>query len=232
MANTRNYHCKDVEMLIASRTIAMSFKAHISELSVTRPAWTAAYADDLAARIDSVISSNLGTDARKGLRGATASLMALEIPAKKDLSFFKLQVSEDFSKDLARRDEILRLLGFSDLPIKISLASQEELVQLLFEFKTNMTEALRGEIIGKGISPVLIDNILGYAENFAKANVAQESAKGSAKLITGDMVDAFNAIHGEIMGICKIASAYYSLEPDKKEFFSFSRVLANMGGKS
>jgi hypothetical protein len=230
MAKNRNYHCKDVDMLMASRTIAESFRANISELSATRTVWTEQYATDLVARIDNAITGSLGIDAKKDLRGATAALVSIQMPAKRDVSFFKLQVSEDFKKDPARRDEILNTLGFTAYLRQGIKPGQEALVQLLYDFKTNMTGSLRQEITGKGINPSLVDNILGYAETYRQANLLQESLKGSTKIITGDLLDTFNGIYNEIIGICKIASAYYRYEPIKKERFSFSKVLANMGG--
>ncbi|NJK95310.1 MAG: hypothetical protein HC905_10690 [Bacteroidales bacterium] len=51
MAINRNYSCKDVNMLMASKTIAESFKTNISELSTTRTDWTEQYATDLILKI-------------------------------------------------------------------------------------------------------------------------------------------------------------------------------------
>jgi hypothetical protein len=76
---------------------------------------------------------------------------------------------------------------------------------------------------------VLIENILAYADNYSQANVAQENLKGSTKNITNDVVNSFNEIYDEIIGICKIAAAYYRYEAVKKEQFSFTKTLAKMG---
>ena len=51
MASNRDYSCNDVDMLMASETIAESFKANISELSKVRTDWTPAYAEKLQQRI-------------------------------------------------------------------------------------------------------------------------------------------------------------------------------------
>jgi len=53
MSKKRIYSYKDVDMLMASKTIAESFKANIAELSVTRSVWNEQYATDLITRIDS-----------------------------------------------------------------------------------------------------------------------------------------------------------------------------------
>ena len=130
----------------------------------------------------------------------------------------------------ARRDEILNNLGFARHLKKGQKGNQEALIQLLYAFKTNMTETLRQEITAKGMSATIIDNLMGYAETFRQANVAQEALKGSTKSITSEVSATFNAIYEEVIGICKIASAYYKFEPLKKEQFSFAKVISNLGG--
>lgn len=229
MATIRNYSCKDVDMLLASKTIAESFRANISELSAIRTTWTDQYALELITRIDSAISVTLGTDAKKDLREATAALFSIQVPAKRALAFVKLTISEEFKQNPARRDEILRTLGFSLYQGRGSKANQEELVQLLSNFKTNMTDSLRQEIIATGMNPALIDNILGYAETFRQANVAQESMKVNTKDLKADVIETFNGIYHEIIGICKTGMKYYAAEPLKKERFNFAKVLNNMG---
>ena len=229
MAKNRNYSYKDVDMLMASRTIAESFRANIAELSVTRTVWTEQYANDLITRIDSAIGNNIGIDAKKDLRAATSTLAGIQAPARRDVSFFKRQISEDFKKDPARRDEILTNLGFTRYFKDVMGSNQEALMQLLYAFKTNMTEALRTEITAKGMNPILITNITGYADTFREANVAQESFKGTSKNITFGIQETFNAIYDEIISICKIATGYYKYEPLKKEQFTFSKVIANLG---
>jgi hypothetical protein len=229
MAKNRNYSYKDVDMLMASKTIAESFRANIAELSATRTVWTEQYANDLIARIDTGIGNCLGVDAKKDLRGATAALVTIQAPARRDIAFLKTQIDEDFKKDPTRRNEILNTLGFTRYLRGVQDGNQESLVQLLQAFKTNMTATLRSEITAKGINPSLIDKITGYTETYRQANVAQETLKGSTKEITLDVAGTFNTIYDEIIGICKIASGYYQYEPLKKEQFTFRKVIANLG---
>lgn len=92
MAKNRTYSYKDVDMLMASKTIAESFKANLSELSTTRTDWTEQYANTLVTKIDDAIENHLGVDAKKDLRDASASLASIQVPAKRDVSYFKTQV--------------------------------------------------------------------------------------------------------------------------------------------
>jgi len=229
MAKNRTYSCKDVDMLMASKTIAESFKTNISELSTTRTDWTEQYATGLITRIDNSIETHLGIDAKKDLRNATTTLASIQVPAKRDVSYFKTQIDEDFKKETTKRDEILKNLGFAKHLRGVQKGNQESLIQLLYQFKTNMSETLRQEIIAKGLNATLIDNIIGYADTFKQANVTQETFKGSTKEITQEVTDVFNAIYDEIIGICKKASNYYQYEPLKKEQFTFAKALSNLG---
>jgi len=229
MAKNRNYSCKDVDMLMASKTIAESFKTNISELSTTRTDWTEQYATGLITRIDNAIETHLGIDAKKDLRNSTATLASIQVPAKRDVSYFKTQIEEDFKKETSKRDEILKTLGFAKHLRGVQKGNQESLIQLLYQFKTNLTDTLRQEITAKGMNVALIDNIIGYADTFKQANVTQETFKGSTKEITQEVTDVFNTIYDEIIGICKKASNYYQYESLKKEQFTFAKALSNLG---
>jgi len=229
MAKNRNYNYKDVDMLMASKTIAESFKANISELSATRTDWNIQYADGLNTRISDAIHTHLGVDAKKDLRTATSTLATMLFPAKRDISYFKTQIVDDFKKEASRRTEILKTLGFTQHLKEIQAGNQESLIQFLYTFKKNMSTELRNEIAAKGLNPALINTIAGYADAFAEANVAQESLKGTTKEITEEVSTVFNAIYDEIIGICKKASNYYQYEPLKKAQFTFAKVLSNLG---
>jgi hypothetical protein len=216
-------------MLITSKTIAESFKANLPVLAAIRSDWTEQYALDLISRIDKAIEINLGIDAKKDLRISTTNLEAIQIPAKRDVSFFKTQVDDDFKNDPSKRDEILKSLGFTKHLRDVQKSNQEALLQLLYSFRTNMSDSLRKEITAKGMNVSLIDNIIGYADIFKQANTTQENLKVTSKEISKEASDTFNAIYDEIIGICKKASNYFHYEPLKIEQFTFSRVLANLG---
>jgi len=229
MVQIRSYHTPDVHMLVASKTIAENFKRLILELGSVRTDWTSQYAESLITRIEDALNTNLGIDSKKDLRSATTIVASLQLPAKRDISFFKIQIDEDFKKDPTKKIEILKTLGFAEFLRGVQKGDQESLIQFLYAFKTNMTAELKAEITAKGLNPELIDNITGYADTFTDADVAQESLKGTTKEITQEVIDVFNAIYDEIIGICKKASKYYQYEPLKKEQFTFAKVLSNLG---
>jgi hypothetical protein len=229
MAKNRNYSYKDVDMLTASQIVAENFKSNIGELSTVRNDWTEAYANDLIGRINQNIETHLGIDAKKDLRDATSGLSGIQVAVKRDLSFFKTQIDDDFKAQPATRDEILNTLGFSKHLKNVQKGNQEALVQLLYAFKKNMTDSLRNQITGKGLSANLIDKIVDYAGTFNDANASQEGLKQSTKEISKEVAEFFNSIYNEIIGICKKVSNYYQYDAVKKEQFTFSKVISNLG---
>jgi len=215
-------------MLMASRTIMESFKANFTELSTIRTNWTEQYANELSAKTDDAIENQLGIDSKRELRNASTNLNVVIGPARRDLSSFKTQVDDDFKNDTRKLKEILKNLGITKNLRSVQKGDQEGLIELLYTFKKNMTDKLKQEITGKGMNPVLIDNINGYANTVKSANVSQETLKETTKEISSEVASVFNAIYDEIIGICKIASNFYQYEHLKKEQFTYSKVISNM----
>lgn len=221
----RIYSYKDVDMLLASKTVVKSLENGLAELSVARSSWTPEFVTALTDSIDNAIDNFLGLDKKKELRNATAQLTALQGPALRDLSFIKTQIEVDFGDDAG---DMLKALGFNNNLRDAQRGDQEALIQLLYSFKKGMTEELKTQITAKGTNPTLIDRITGYAEQINQANVTQETLKETTKAISEEAVKIFNEIYNEVIGICKIAHSFYQYEPLKRDQFAFSQVVNNM----
>ena len=219
----RIYKTKDVVMLMAAKTILQSMLANLGELSAARSNWTEAYVTALIAKIDTAIEKFLGLDKQQGLREATALLNQIVAPAMRDLAFIKTQIEVDFDNEAV---EILKTLGLNK---NLRNISQESLIQVLYAFKKGMTNPLKNSITQHGTNLVLIDNIIGYANQLQQANLGQESLKSSTQEVSQEGVDTFNAIYKEVIGIGKIASKYYKDDKLKKDQFTFSKVVKKMG---
>ncbi len=230
MTQTRVYVSKDSDMLMASKVIATSLSNQLPDLSMVRSNWTPEYAQALHTKIDTAMEDYLGLDKKKALRDATAALAEIQAPALQALQFLKTQIEVDFGEDA---NEIVKTLGYDKYLKAARAGDQEALIQLLFAFKKGMTNALKDDMVAKGTNPALIDNVIGYATQLSEANLAQESLKSTTKSVSETAVAALNEIYNEIIGICKIASAYYQHDEILKAQFTFSRVVANMnaGGK-
>ncbi|MCE4566922.1 hypothetical protein INQ51_21550 [Maribellus sp. CM-23] len=228
MPTNRNYRCKDVEMLLASKTILGSFRNHLTDLSVIRSNWNDEYATHFETKIDDATERYLGLDKKEVLRQATMQLENIQIPALRDLSFVKTQIEVDFKEQAGA---ILKKLGYGTDYKKARKGDQEALIQLLFAFRKGMDEVLSGEMAEKGINPALIERILDYAGQVSEANVLQEGLKVTTKQVSEEAVKAFMEVYNEVIGICKIASGYYVDEPLLKEEFTFSKVVGKMKKK-
>lgn len=225
MLASRTYKCKDVEMLMASKTILKSFGTNLSDLSMVRSNWTPEYASTLDTEVDAAIDNYLGLDKKKDQRNATASLIAIQEPALRNLGFIKTQIEVDFPK---QSKEIIKSLGYNKYLLDARKGNQEALTQLLYAFAKGMDGALTAKIVAKGTNPALIEAIIGYGSQLSNANVVQESLKETSKLVSEEAVVVFNKIYSDIIGICKIASSYYAYNALLKEQFTFSRVVDNM----
>ena len=221
---TRNYSIKDVDMLVTAATVTESAIANKVVLQQKRSTWADPFFDNLKLKINTATQTYLGVDSAKEMRGATQAVLAIQKNAGKDLALCKVQVEEDFKSDKTRRTEILKQLGFTDFLKKVQNDDQEALIQLLYQFKKNLTTALKDEIVNKGTAKETLDTIVTYADALIAANVTQEGNKASRKTITAAGINAFNEIHGEVMSICRIAAKFFNDDAALKDQFSFSKV--------
>lgn len=233
MNNTheRSYGIKDADMLLTASTIVKNALSQKEFLQQKRSVWKDAFFEELQKRIDHAIQTNLGFDSAKDLREATLAIHKIQKEAVRDLAQFKVQFVEDFKKDPLRRNEVLTQLGFNLYTEVRAVGNQQEVVGLLYQFKTNMSEALKKEIVDKGTSVTLIEGIIKYADFLHGANVTQEGHKGARKQHTKEAVTELNDLYSDIMSVCKIASKFYPDEPLLKELFSFNKISKGISGK-
>lgn len=220
----RDFRVKDVDFLVTASTIIENAIANKKFLQSKRATWADPYFDNLKLRIENATQAHLGVDSAKDLRQATQSLTAIQKQALAALSECKVQIAEDFKKVKIRRDEILNQLGFKTYHAKSQKEDQESLINLLYQFKTNMTAALKTEIVTQGTAAETIDEIIGYADVLKNANIDQETFKGLRKDVTASAVIEFNEIYNEVISIGKIAARFFKDKPAKKDLFSFSKL--------
>lgn len=231
-AAQRNYKTKDVDMLVTASTILESAIANKTFLQTKRSTWTDAFFDDLKAKVENAIQTYLGIDSAKDLRQATQALTDIQTKAIKDLAEAKIQITEDFKSDKTRREELLKQLGFTSYHKDAQKGDQEALINLLFQFKTNLTDTLKDEIVNKGTAKALLDAITGYADTLKNADVTQENYKGTKKTITAGALKEFNEIYDSVISICKIAGKFYNDKPHLKDQFSYNKVAKTLNAKA
>ena len=228
----RAYKGKDAEMLITASVIAENAIANKTFLVSKRPLWADPFLPNLKAKIDLAVQTYLGADNAKSLRLSTQVLLGIEKNALKDLADFKIGIEVDFASDKTRLTEILTQLGFTLYHKTAKKGDQEALINLLFQYKTNMIPALQTEITAKGTNPTLITNIMVYAGTLKTANITQETFKGTRKTATAIAIKEFNACYTLAIGICKISAKYYKDQADLKDQFSFSKIRKTLNNTS
>ena len=229
MSNTisRKYKTKDVEMLTATETIIDNAIANKIFLQSKRTIWADPFFEDLKSHIQNTTETYLGKDAAQQMRKATQIVIDIQTQALNDLAEFKVQVEQDFKDTPTYKTEILTQLGFTSYHKIAQKGDQEGLVNLLFQFKTNMAASLNAEIVAKGTAQTTIDNIIGYAVTLKNANITQETYKGTRKEITDEAIKAFNEIYEQVISIAKISSNFFKTDKTKQQQFSFAKVSAN-----
>lgn len=225
MADTqRLYKGKDVEMLITASVIIENAITNKTFLISKRPTWEDPYFAGIKTAIDTTVQTHLGADNAKALRIATQALLSIEKNSLTDLAEFKVGIQVDYASDKPQLAELINQLGFKSYHNTARKGDQEALINLLFQFKTNMTPNLQNEVTAKGSNQDQITTIIGYADTLKNANITQETFKGTRKTATATAIQEFNTIYTQIIGICKISAKYFKDQPDLKDQFSFSKV--------
>jgi hypothetical protein len=228
----RIYKNKDVDMLVTASTILESAIANKVFLVSKRATWADPFLPNLKIRINAAIQTHLGVDSAKDLRQSTQVLLSVQKSAIKDLAECKVQIAEDFKSDKIRRDEILNQLGFASYHRDAQKGDQEALINLLYQFKTNLSASLKTEITSKGTASVMLAGIVAYADVLKNADVSQETYKGTRKVITAAANKEFNEIYDQVISICKISTKFYKDRPEMKDQFTYAKVAKVLNATS
>lgn len=220
------YPCKTVEMLLATLIIVKSFREDIDVFEAMRSIWNLDFADALESRADNALTNLVGVNHRTRLRESTDRVMDVKKKAKRALYIFKIHVMDDFDKVEAA--EILNQLGYNRYYDDAQNDNQESLMNLLNGFRIAMNDGLREKITGVGITPGYIDTIIGFGPEFQQANIEQEKMKNYWNEPSREASREYQSIYKEIIRICKVGAALFNDDPEKRDRYIFSRVVAKV----
>ena len=223
-----NYNVKSVDFLIASDTIIDSAIANQPFLETKRANWTLLFFQAIKTQIDKAIQDHLGVDGAKQLRAASQIVYTILANAIIELAEIKVQIEEDFKDTPTQKVEILNTLGFTPYYFNARKGDQEALINLLFQFKTNLTQELNDQIIAKGTAQATLDAVITRADALKDADVIQEGKKGTKKEITAEAINEFNNIYDKIISITRIATKFFKNDKAKSDQFSFAKVSKNI----
>lgn len=214
--------------LIALKVIAQNFSDNIVELVKANTKWIPAFAAALITEVDTVGNNLIGKKAKTALFEATDNVNNVIAPAKKDITSLKVQIDVNFKSNPARQKIILDELGYTSFYKKVTARNQLATIGLLSSFKRNL-DTYKDEILETGTPSDLLERVAGYATVVSNANMVQEQLKTTTKEITVEASAELDALYTKVMGMCSIASDYYKSNPVKKELFTFSKVVSNLG---
>ena len=220
----RLYKGSDVAMLTGISTLMQTAIANQPAIQQKRPTYTLKFLTDTNNEVELVIQSHFGVDSAATLRQATDTLIGIQKNAYEDVSFFNVQLKQDFGDNKIRLNELRNKLGFNQHFAKAK--TQGGIIELLFTFYQNLTKTDQDEIIAAGMDKNLVDRIIGYANTLLKANITQETLKGSSKTVTAEMVITFNNIYTKVKKITLICASIFKNDAALKSQFSYSKVLA------
>ncbi len=95
-----------------------------------------------------------------------------------------------------------------------------------------MTDELAAEINAKGMDPLLIPNLKGYADTLKAANVTQGSAKKNRPKISEASIIALNEIYNSVISICEICRNIFKSDPVKSDMYSFTKTVEALGNNN
>lgn len=214
-----------VEMLIATGTIIQNAFHHKNFLQTKRPDWTDSLLQELADANSVLFNTYVGKTNISQLKTQTLLVMSLSKTAKTHLSEFKVQIKTGFRTDKSREKDILTTLGLTRYLKEATRGDQESLIALLYQFKQNLTPALRSEINTAGMSPNTMNAIIDLAEELKKANVDQESFKMLRKELTLQDTTALNDYYIKVTNISIPARVFFKGNKLAQEGFSYAYIL-------
>jgi hypothetical protein len=224
---TKKFRHNIVVMLTAISTVVENAIKNKAAIIAKRATWADPFLPNLKARIDTVVQTYLGIDTAKELRNATQTLVVIQNTALDKLSFFQLQIKQDFKKNPIRRDEILNTLGFNDYYAQAyKNDSQDALINLLYQFKKNMDATLKAEITTKGTDAASITEIVSFADSLKNSNVSQETFKSNRTVLTEQATIVFNDLYDDVIAVGTISAGVFKKDKALKETFSYTK-LAN-----
>lgn len=218
------FKVKAVDFIIAADTIIDSAIANQAFLETKRATWTMPFFQAIKQQIDDATQSYLGMDSARELRLATQQVYTIQRNALTGLAELKVQIEEDFKDNPTQKKEILNTLGFTAHIFNARKGDQEALIDLLFQFKTNLSSELNDLIVSKGTAQITIDKVIDYADQLRVADVIQEGKKGTRKEITAAATTEFNNIYDKIISITRISAKFFKNDKAKSDQFSFAKV--------
>lgn len=227
----RKFTGKASIMLAVCLVILANANDNVKELVAENDNWSQAFIDAQEKIVEDALTNILGIDTKSEQRDETNIVKQIMNEALPKLSTFKKRIKQAIT-DTTRQGELLNKLGFTSFYRDASKKSQIATIELLFQFKKNLTPAISAELTAsKHLKQTTLDTIADYADKLSKENLTQEQLKGTSKVLTEADIIALNNIYTTIVKNFAIPVQDYfkNNNPIKVDLFVYSKIKKAMG---
>ncbi len=228
----RAYKGADADMLTTLLVLLDAALAEQPALVQRRSRYTVPFLKALRKETADALEIDLGIDPRSARQEATGQVLTAAAEARHLLADFYQDLRDAYANNKPRLQELRAALGFRDHYATVRDEHQQALGQLLAQFDQAMTPALLAELTDPArgdISASLIADIRAQLA-FYELNVTQENLKGTAVIITRELVEKFNALYRKVMQVARLGRSVFRLAPAKAARFSYSHSRRMLRG--
>lgn len=217
----------NIATLLACKSVAQAFSENIFELEHLRSEWSVAYAGELRERIQKVQSDYFSG----GLSQLDATKMEawrdLMFTALTDLSVIRASVKVDFKDDKAFLKDFFDRTGYTSHFSDAKNGDNFSMFRLLAEFAQGLTPEVEQKIQAGGLDKRLVRRVKAAAKELSKYTECFELI-ADPTLADAEGKKALGEVYAEMQDICRISTAYYFLDPAKREQFNFFGALRRL----
>ncbi len=213
--------------VLACQKIARTFKENIYELSSIRKEWDPEYAISLNVWIDDTVEKHYAGSFDAIEEERYHEWHETMIAALQKLKVLRASVKIDFKNDKEFLRDFFEITGYNAYFSDAKNGDHLSLFNFLKTFAANLNEATRQKIVERGTMDSLFDRILVCANRINDFKDCFVALEGEAELDNYGKKEVAS-IYGTIKDICRLATAYYQFDPDKRCKFSYYKVLLNL----
>ncbi len=213
--------------ILTCKRIAQSFSENIYELSAIRNEWTPAYAVRLKGRIKNVLETYFkesGTSCEEDKRNHLNESM---IAALIDLGIFRALLKVEFNDDKEFQKDCFHKLGYTNYFSDAKNGDHYSLYMLLATFNQEMDPKTESKIVSKGMKAEIIHRIQSYSKNLDDLKRCFDLLTVSDELCA-EAKSELNDVYSQVKDICRVATAYYQFDPQKRDQFDFYKVMIKL----
>jgi hypothetical protein len=213
--------------IFACYSIATSFTENIYELAHIRKEWTVAYAQTLRNEAKGVVDKLVATGNIKNIMDKLTIWRELMISSLTNIGIIRASVKNDFKNDKQFQREFYQQLGYNDYFSDAKNGDHYSMFSFIKTFAENLTPEIRDKILAGGLDPHIVDTLIENARQLDNFGECFAFMKDTISISPEDQ-EIIDKLYSDIRDICRIATAYYYFDPQKREAFNFFKALRNL----